>query len=58
MARSELLYVTCSTQVLSVWFIGEEEGAQEERSRRAWIGDKVETEVSTLLHTGLNSATP
>jgi hypothetical protein len=34
------------------------EVAQDERSGRSWIGDKVETEVSMLHSTGLNSATP
>jgi hypothetical protein len=34
------------------------EVSQDERSRRSWIVDKVETEVSTLLSTGINSPTP
>jgi hypothetical protein len=34
--------VTCSTQVLST-FAGRGEVAQDERSRQAWIRDKVET---------------
>jgi hypothetical protein len=43
MARSEL-DVTCSAQVLS-YITHRGEGAQDERSRRAWIKDKVETEA-------------
>jgi hypothetical protein len=50
--------VTCSAQVLSVLPQGGREDAQDERSRQAWIGDKVETKVSTLCSTSLNSVTP
>jgi hypothetical protein len=35
---------TCSAQVLS-YVTSREEGAQDERSRRAWIKDEVETEA-------------
>jgi hypothetical protein len=36
--------VTCSAQVLSI-ITSRGEGAQDERSRQAWIGDEVETEA-------------
>jgi hypothetical protein len=49
--------VTCSAQVLSV-FTRRREVSQDERSRLSWIGDKVETEVSTLSNYSLNMTTP
>jgi hypothetical protein len=49
--------VTCSAQVLSV-STRRREDSQDERNKRSWIGDKVETEVSTLCDYGLNTAIP
>jgi hypothetical protein len=43
MAQSELGF-TCSAQVLS-YITSRGEGAQDERSRQAWIKDEVETEA-------------
>jgi Domain of unknown function (DUF4219) len=41
--------VTCSAQVLSV-STRRGEDSQDERDKQSWIGDKVETEVSTLCN--------
>jgi hypothetical protein len=41
--------VTCSAQVLSA-FTRQREDSQDERGKQAWIGDKVETGVSTLCN--------
>jgi hypothetical protein len=56
MARSELDY-TCSAQVLSS-VTSRGEGAQDERSRRAWIEDEVETEALNATSYSLNTTTP